>query len=143
MDAAFTLPGSLQIACKQNKSVYKSNRPAWGILTWPKVGEFNLANGAIEQAIAENAIQKYHFTLLRNLYKKTASFLGYPKWSDLLDSMPGDKQGYLNRIIQFSSHRTLSNEEVAEPTQPEKEMARRLLENLNKYGYWQKEEAHA
>ena len=45
MDAAFTLPGSLQIACKQNKSVYKSNRPAWGILTWPKVGEFNLANG--------------------------------------------------------------------------------------------------
>lgn len=91
----------------------------------------------IEQAIAEQTVQKYHFTLLRNLYEKTASFLGYPKWSDLLDSMEGDKQGYLNRIIQFSSHRTLSGEEVAEPTQPEKEMVRRLLENLNQYGYWQ------
>jgi hypothetical protein len=96
----------------------------------------------IEQALAENSIQKYHFTLLRNLYEKTASFLGYPKWSDLLDTMRGDKQGYLNRIIQFSSHRTLSNEEVAEPSQPEKEMVRRLLENLNEYGYWQKEEQH-
>ncbi|MBI1173838.1 MAG: AAA family ATPase [Sideroxydans sp.] len=96
----------------------------------------------IEQALAENSIQKYHFTLLRNLYEKTASFLGYPKWSDLLDTMRGEKQGYLNRIIQFSNHRTLSNEEVAEPTQPEKEMVRRLLENLNEYGYRQKEEQH-
>lgn len=93
----------------------------------------------IEQAIVEKTVQKYHFTLLRNLYEKTASFLGYPKWSDLLDSMEGDKQGYLNRIINFSSHRTMSSEEVAEPTPPEKEMVRRLLENLNKYGYWEQE----
>jgi hypothetical protein len=24
---------------------YNPDCPAWGILTWPKVGEFNLANG--------------------------------------------------------------------------------------------------
>ena len=53
----------------------------------------------LEQAIAENQVEKYHFTLLRNLYEKTASFLGYPKWSELL---PDDKQTYLNRIIQFT-----------------------------------------
>jgi energy-coupling factor transporter ATP-binding protein EcfA2 len=94
----------------------------------------------LEQAIADNAIQKYHFTLLRNLYEKTANFLGYNKWSDLLDTVPGDKQGYLNRIIQFSSHRTLSNEEVAQPTEPEKQMVRLLLDNLKNYGFLQQVE---
>jgi wobble nucleotide-excising tRNase len=97
----------------------------------------------LEQAIADNSIQKYHFTLLRNLYEKTANFLGYEKWSDLLDTAPGDKQGYLNRIIQFSSHRTLSSEEVAQPTGPEKQMVRLLLDNLlNNYGFLQQEEQH-
>ncbi len=33
----------------------------------------------LEQAIAKNQIQRYHFTLLRNLYEKTACFLGYPR----------------------------------------------------------------
>ncbi|MEX0943211.1 MAG: anticodon nuclease [Pseudomonadales bacterium] len=97
----------------------------------------------LERAIAENQVQKYHFTLLRNLYEKTANFLGYQKWSDLLDTAPGDKQGYLNRIIQFSSHRTLSNEEVAEPTVQEKQTVKLLLDNLvNNYGFWQKEVQH-
>lgn len=93
----------------------------------------------LEQAIADNSIQKFHFTLLRNLYEKTANFLGYDRWSDLLDTVPGDKSGYLNRIIQFSSHRTLSNEEVLQPTEPEKQMVRLLLENLNNYGFLQQE----
>lgn len=92
----------------------------------------------IEQAIEQNQIQKYHFTLLRNLYEKTASFLGYPNWSDLLDSATGDKQGYLKRIIQFTSHSTLSSESVAEPTPQEKETVRLLLDNLvNNYAFWQ------
>lgn len=93
----------------------------------------------LEKAIADNSIQKYHFTLLRNLYEKTANFLGYDRWSDLLDTVPGDKSGYLNRIIQFSSHRTLSNEEVLQPSEPEKQMVRLLLENLNNYGFVQQE----
>lgn len=92
----------------------------------------------IEQAIAENKVEKYHFTLLRNLYEKTASFLGYPKWSELL---PGDKQLYMSRIINFTSHSTLSNETVAEPTQAEKATVKLLLDHLNRnYGFWQQEE---
>ncbi len=90
----------------------------------------------LEKAIAENKIQKYHFMLLRNLYEKTASFLGYKKWADLLETAPGDKKSYLKRIITFSSHRTLSNEEVSEPTDPEKQIVKLLLDNLiNHYGY--------
>lgn len=93
----------------------------------------------IEEAIAANNIQKYHFILLRNLYEKTANFLGYPKWSDLL---PDDKQTYYNRVIQFTSHSTLSNEIVPEPTDPEKQTVKFLLEHIVNNNYW-KEEANA
>lgn len=89
----------------------------------------------ITEAISQNNIQKYHFTLLRNLYEKTANFLGYPLWSELL---PDDKQTYYNRVIQFTSHSTLSNETVPEPTDPEKQTVAFLLKHLiNNYSYWQ------
>lgn len=93
----------------------------------------------IEQAIKQNSVQRYHFALLRNLYEKTANFLGYQNWSDLL---PSDQRAYANRIMNFYPHNTLSNEEIAEPTPPEKEMVGLLLRNLNEYGYWQQEEQH-
>ncbi|WP_321890919.1 anticodon nuclease [Paraburkholderia tropica] len=91
----------------------------------------------IEQAILANSVQRYHFALLRNLYEKTANFLGYRSWSDLL---PDDKKAYASRIMNFYPHNTLSNEEIAEPTPPEKEMVGLLLGNLNTYGYWQQEQ---
>lgn len=92
----------------------------------------------LEQAIASDQVQRYHFTLLRNLYEKTANFLGYPQWSGLL---PDDKQAYLNRIIQFTSHSTLANESITEPTPQEKQTVKFLLTHLvANYGYWQQEE---
>ena len=95
----------------------------------------------LEQVIAENKVQKYHFTLLRNLYEKTASFLGYPKWSELL---PDDKQVYLSRIINFTSHSALSNETFAEPTPQEKQTVKFLLDHLlANYGFWQEEVKNA
>ncbi len=88
----------------------------------------------IEQAVEKNNVQRYHFALLRNLYEKTANFLGYKRWSELL---PGDQKAYANRVMNFYPHNTLSNEEVSEPTAPEKEMVGLLLRNLNEFGYWQ------
>ena len=90
----------------------------------------------IELDIKTNSVQKFHFTLLRNLYEKTANFLGYSQWSDLL---PGDKQLYYNRIIQFTSHSTLSNELIPEPTGPEKQTVKLLLEHLVASKYWQED----
>jgi hypothetical protein len=91
----------------------------------------------ITQAIIGNKVERYHFMLLRNLYEKTASFLGYPRWSELL---PGDKEAYYNRIIQFTSHSALSNQAAADPSPQEKQTVKVLLENLlNNYGYWQQE----
>lgn len=92
----------------------------------------------LEQAIATDQVQRYHFTLLRNLYEKTASFLGYERWSELL---PDDKQTYLNRIIQFTSHSVLSNETVTEPTPQEKQTVKFLFDHLigGKHGYRQQQ----
>lgn len=95
----------------------------------------------IEQAISDNKVERFHFTLLRNLYEKTASFLGHPKWSELL---PDDKQLYLSRVLNFTSHSTLSNEAVAEPTPAEKAMVKLLLDHLkSNHRYWQQEEQNA
>lgn len=94
----------------------------------------------LEHAIQHNLVERHHFSLLRNLYEKTASFLGYPEWGVLLETAPGDKQGYLNRIIQFTSHNTLAGEAFPEPNPQEKQMVKLLLDNLiNNYSYWQQE----
>jgi hypothetical protein len=87
----------------------------------------------LEQAISAGQVERYHFTLLRNLYEKTASFLGYRDWATLL---PDDKQTYFKRIINFTSHSNLSDEAVAEPTPQEKQTVKFLLDNLiDTYGY--------
>ncbi|WP_455684009.1 anticodon nuclease [Thomasclavelia sp.] len=88
----------------------------------------------LEEAVANDNIEKFHFTLLRNLYEKTASFLGFPRWSELL---PENRETYYKRIIQFTSHSTLANEIVAEPTLQEKQTVKLLLEHLiNNYSFW-------
>lgn len=99
----------------------------------------------LESAIEEDNVQRYHFVFLRNLYEKTASFLGYPRWSELL---PGDneenKEAYLNRIIQFSSHDTLANAQPPHLKPEEKQMVRFLLKHLvDNYSYWQEVEEYA
>lgn len=91
----------------------------------------------LQDSIESNNIQKYHFMLLRNLYEKTANFLGYPQWSDLL---PDDKKTYYNRIIQFTSHSTLSNEAVPDPTEPEKNTLKLLLKHLVDNNYYTEEQ---
>lgn len=91
----------------------------------------------LQEAVDDNRIEKYHFMLLRNLYEKTANFLGYPQWSDLL---PDDKKTYYNRIIQFTSHSTLSSESVPEPTEPEKNTLKKLLAYIVDNNYYKEEQ---
>ncbi|NKX39824.1 AAA family ATPase [Rhodobacteraceae bacterium R_SAG5] len=94
----------------------------------------------LEEAIAGNAVERYHFTLLRNLYEKTAGFLGYARWSDLLDTVEGSKDAYVRAINTFT-HSALSNEQVRDPSPAEKNTVKLLLENLvNNYAYWQQDE---
>lgn len=94
----------------------------------------------IEEAIKNDNIEKYHFMLLRNLYERTAHFLGYKEWQDIL---PDDKKTYYNRIIQFTSHSKLSSDTVAEPTEVEKKTVEFLLNHLTEnYNFWKEVEAN-
>lgn len=95
----------------------------------------------LELAIENDSVERQHFILIRNLYEKTASFLGYPKWSLLL---PGDSEknrtAYLNRIIQFSSHDSLANMRSTHLRPEEKQIVRFLLTHLVvNYSYWPQE----
>ena len=93
----------------------------------------------LEQAIAEDKVERYHFTLLRNLYEKTAGFLGHNQWGDLLNSAEGSKEAYIRTIHTFS-HSSLSTEQVRDPTLQEKQTVKFLLDNLvNNYGYWKED----
>lgn len=88
----------------------------------------------LEIAVASNQVKRQHFTYLRNLYEKTASFLGYKDWGDLL---PNDKNTYYKRITNFTSHSTIASENIAEPTPQEKQTLKILLEHLiNNYSFW-------
>ncbi len=110
----------------------------------PKQGDSNSSfsyhlhlKNIIEQAIDDEKIEKFHFTLLRNLYEKTASFLGFPRWAKLL---PDDQETYYRRVIQFTTHSNLPNETVAEPSPAEKQTVAFLLRHLkDNYNFWEEE----
>lgn len=95
----------------------------------------------IKQAIDNNEISKFHFVMLRNLYEKTANFLGYAKWSELL---PVDgRENYISRVMTFYSHSTLSNEQIAEPIDSEKQTVKLLYNHLiNESKFWKQVESH-
>jgi len=130
-----------ELGVKEGNMLNKNEDGSFDLI--PKKGDSNKSfsyhlhlKETIEEAITTNTVQKYHFMLLRNLYEKTANFLGYPEWKRLL---PEDRQLYYNRIIQFTSHSTLSNEVIPEPTEPEKQTLKLLLEHLVDNRYWKEE----
>ncbi|WP_404349552.1 AAA family ATPase [Sutcliffiella horikoshii] len=73
----------------------------------------------LKRAISQNEVKRYHFTLLRNLLEKTATFLGYPKWSDCI--LEEENESYA-RIINLYSHNSHSEFEYKEPTPQEKKL---------------------
>ena len=50
----------------------------------------------LKRTIENNTIKRYHFNLMRNLLEKTAHFLGYNSWKDLINE--DDKDSYIKRI---------------------------------------------
>ncbi len=130
-----------------NDGCYLLERHADGSLTLnTKYGDANKSftyhlhlRRMLEEAIAQDKVERYHFTLLRNLYEKTAGFLGHDKWGDLLNTAEGNKEAYV-RLINTFSHSSLSTEQVADPNPQQKQTVKLLLDNLiNNYGYWKQE----
>lgn len=88
----------------------------------------------LEKAIKNDTIERYHFNFLRNILEKMANFLGYNNRSDLL---PGeteeDKKSYWSRIINLSSHSTLSTDEVAIVKNEDKRVVKYLVNHIKTY----------
>lgn len=86
-----------------------------------------LIKDAIKNAIDKNITKRYHFNLMRNLLEKTAHFLGYDSWKDLINEE--DKDAYIKRINLYS-HSNHSALEVKELEKHEKEFLKRIYEKF-------------
>lgn len=95
----------------------------------------------IRSAIANDQIRKFHFNFLRNILEKTATFLGYKKWPDLLPKTDdGNPDPFANRIVNISSHSAHAGEEAAEIEESDKEKLKQMVDYLiNEYRYWKQE----
>lgn len=81
------------------------------------------------RAIENRNIKKYHFMLLRNLYEKTAMFLGYKSWGEILPQ-DQDNVSYYTRIMNFNSHSKLTDEECGNLPDNDKEAVGVLVKHL-------------
>ncbi len=96
----------------------------------------------LNAAIKSGHLKKYHFNFLRNILEKTAIFLGYEKWGDLLPiTDDGTSDSYATRIINISSHSQHSGEEVAFLNDEDKQLLGYLVKNLTETClHWQQTE---
>ncbi|WP_277222118.1 AAA family ATPase [Peptoniphilus vaginalis] len=92
----------------------------------------------IQNAIDDNVVEKYHFMLFRNLLEKTASFLGYDNWGDLLivEGMTDEERKAYIRFINLSSHNKISDLEAKELKQNEKNLLKLLFNNFKREYRW-------
>lgn len=98
----------------------------------------------IEYALKEEKVQKYHFTLFRNLLEKTATYLGYSHWYDLVgNSMftmtDDERQGYI-RLISLYSHNTHSEMDSREVLPHEQATLKLLFTNFIENYKWKMED---
>lgn len=96
----------------------------------------------LRSAISANQIRKFHFNFLRNILEKTATFLGYPRWEDLLEKTAGGlPDPFANRILNLSSHSAHAGEEVTEIEDSDKERLAQLVSFLSETYRFKKQEA--
>jgi len=96
----------------------------------------------LEKAIDTGQIKKYHFNFLRNILEKTATFLGYKEWGDLLpQTKDGKSNTYKKRIINISSHSKIASEEVVDLTDNDKRVLKYLVNEINNMYRFKKNES--
>lgn len=94
----------------------------------------NLIFTELRQIIQNNDIQKYHFNLFRAILEKTANFLGYSKWSDLLDEDEAKK--IVVKQLNLYSHSSLSEIESKHLTAEEKSAFKETFESFTTKFHW-------
>jgi hypothetical protein len=59
-----------------------------------------------------------------------STFLGYKNWGDLLEPVIGDKEAYVKRILNLSSHSKHSGEEIVMISDDDKRMFINLVDQI-------------
>ncbi|WP_417466359.1 AAA family ATPase [Kordiimonas sp.] len=95
----------------------------------------------IREAIKHKQVRKYHFSFMRNILEKTATFLGHPRWEDLLiKTAEGSPDPFLNRILNLASHSAHAGEEITDIEEKDKENLEALVNHLFRtYGFKKQE----
>lgn len=97
----------------------------------------------LEEVVKSGQVEKYHFNLLRNILEKTATFLGYKRWEQLLpETGDGLPNPYAKRIVNFSSHSKHAAEEVAPLKPEEKKVLEELIKHIVEHYRFRQEKPH-
>src|SRR5690554_217999 len=98
----------------------------------------------INHAIEAGQIKRYHFSFLRNILEKTATFLGYERWEHLLErKADGTPNPFVSRLMNLASHSAHGGEEVADIDDKDKVKLDELVKYLTKtYGFKKQAERH-
>ena len=93
------------------------------------------------EAIKHEQVRKYHFSFMRNILEKSATFLGYPRWEDLLIKTTEDSPDpFSNRILNLASHSAHAGEEITDIEEKDKENLKALVKHLfGTYGFKEQE----
>lgn len=120
-DAAIAAVTRPKLIYKPNHSDrYRLSKGADGSFALEKQGSDSpfsyhlLLLSELKKAVDSGRVQKFHFNYLRNVLEKTAIFLGYHRWGDLLPKIDGNPDPFASRIVNLSSHSAHSGEEVGE-----------------------------
>jgi len=93
----------------------------------------------LRSAIEINQIKKFHFNFLRNILEKTATFLGYSRWQDLLEkTADGIPDPFVGRILNLYSHSAYAGLEIAEIEDQDKERLAQLVSFLSETYHFKK-----
>ncbi|WP_390620744.1 AAA family ATPase [Gimesia algae] len=157
-------PVFYNVLCNELVSDDKSRRPYWrgkwfgksrlerseegGYLLVPQPNDSPFSYhlhllAKLKAVIDSGQVEKYHFSLLRNILEKTATFLGHKRWEHLLPSSEdGRPNPYAKRILNFSSHSKHSAEEVPDLEPQDQKVLKQLIDHIvSTHRFWQEQES--
>jgi wobble nucleotide-excising tRNase len=94
----------------------------------------------LKKVVENRQVSKYHFNFIRNILEKTATFLGYSSWVQLLPkNTDGKIDPFITRIINLSSHSAHAGEEIAELEERDKDKMIDVIEYIMTTYHFSKE----
>lgn len=94
----------------------------------------------LDEAIQQDQLEKYHYNLLRTVFEKTSTYLGYKEWKGLLPV--NENTAIYNRYLNLFSHDKQSSEEFPELTEDDKVHFKEIYKSFIDKFYFNKDIDH-